>query len=61
MAASGSWEPSCRWNCGYYVVNPAYYGLAVAPAGHAWIYANGSIVLASRTTGVIVRTVPRVW
>jgi hypothetical protein len=45
----------------YYVVNPGYYGLAVAPAGHAWIYANGSIVLASRTTGVIVRTVPRVW
>lgn len=45
----------------YYVVNPAFYGLAVAPAGHAWIYANGHVVLASRTTGVIVRTGPRIW
>jgi hypothetical protein len=45
----------------YYVVNPGYYGLAVAPAGHAWIYANGRVVLASRTTGVIIRTGPRIW
>lgn len=45
----------------YVVVNPAFYGLAVAPVGQSWIYVNNNIVLINRSSGVIIRTVPRVW
>ena len=35
-------------------------GLTVAPAGYRWIYVNNNITLINRS-GVIVRSVPRVW
>ena len=44
----------------YVVSNPAFYGLTVAPAGYRWIYVNNNITLINRS-GVIVRSVPRVW
>lgn len=45
----------------YVVLNPAGFGLAVAPAGHVWCYAGTNFVLIARTSGVIVQSVAGGW
>lgn len=59
-----------RWNVGvvvpvplrrYYVVEPAVYGLAVAPRGYLWIHLDSRAALVSVDTGVIVRISPPLW
>ncbi|QCB43668.1 hypothetical protein E5673_16705 [Sphingomonas sp. PAMC26645] len=45
----------------YVVVNPAMYGLPIATTGYRWIYVNTNMVLIRRSSGVVIRSVPRVW
>jgi Ni/Co efflux regulator RcnB len=41
----------------YYVQDPHYYGLAPAPRGHRWVYANNNFVLMSTRNGLIAQIV----
>ena len=41
----------------YYVQDPYYYGLAPAPRGHRWVYADGNFVLMSLGTGLIANVI----
>lgn len=41
----------------YYVQDPVYYGLAPAPRGHRWVYANNNFVLMSTRNGLIAQIV----
>jgi Ni/Co efflux regulator RcnB len=41
----------------YYVQEPRYYGLAPAPYGYRWVYADGNFVLMAIATGLIASVV----
>jgi Ni/Co efflux regulator RcnB len=41
----------------YYVQEPRYYGLAPAPYGYRWVYADGNFVLMALATGLITSVV----
>jgi Ni/Co efflux regulator RcnB len=41
----------------YYVQDPYYYGLAPAPRGYRWIYADGNFVLMALATGLIANVI----
>jgi len=41
----------------YYVQDPYYYGLAAAPPGHRWVYADNNFVLMSLATGLIASVI----
>jgi Ni/Co efflux regulator RcnB len=45
----------------YYVQDPYYYGLAPAPYGHRWIYADGNFVLMAIATGLIAQVIVGGW
>ncbi|WP_293903336.1 RcnB family protein [Phenylobacterium sp.] len=42
---------------GYYVQDPYYYGLAQAPRGYRWVYADGNFVLMALATGLIANVI----
>ena len=41
----------------YYVQDPYYYGLAPAPRGYRWVYADGNFVLMALATGLIANVI----
>ncbi len=41
----------------YYVQDPVYYGLAPAPRGYRWVYADGNFVLMALATGLIAQVI----
>lgn len=41
----------------YYVQDPYYYGLPVAPAGYRWVYADGNFVLMALASGLIANVI----
>jgi Ni/Co efflux regulator RcnB len=41
----------------YYVQDPYYYGLAPAPRGYRWVYADGNFVLMAIATGLIAQVI----
>ena len=41
----------------YYVQDPYYYGLAPAPRGYRWIYADGNFVMMALATGLIANVI----
>jgi Ni/Co efflux regulator RcnB len=41
----------------YYVQDPYYYGLAPAPRGYRWVYADNNFVLMALATGLIAQVV----
>jgi len=42
---------------GYYVQDPYYYGLPVAPRGQRWVYADNNFVLMTVATGLIANVI----
>lgn len=51
----GAYVPSAYR--GYYVQDPYYYGLAPAPRGYRWVYADNNFVLMALATGLIAQVV----
>jgi Ni/Co efflux regulator RcnB len=39
------------------VQDPVYYGLAPAPPGYRWVYADGDFVLMALATGLIANVI----